>query len=148
GLDLHGVMAVVTEKAFRITGATGAIVELAEGDEMVYRAVAGAAQGQLGLRLSRSKSLSGLCVSTATTLYCEDSELDDRVDRQACRKVGLRSMIVVPLIHHGEAVGVLKVFSDAPLAFGENDSYVLGLMSDLIAAAMFHSAKYGTDELF
>jgi diguanylate cyclase (GGDEF)-like protein len=70
------------------------------------------------------------------------------VDREACRLVGLRSMVVEPLIHNGSAVGALKVFSSRPSAFGEGDVRVLGLMSDLIAAAMFHAAKYSMDELF
>jgi diguanylate cyclase (GGDEF)-like protein len=57
-------------------------------------------------------------------------------------------MLVVPQIHNDQAVGVLKVMSARPSAFGERDVKVLCLMSDLIAAAMFHAAKYGTDELF
>lgn len=148
GLDLNGVMVLVAQQAQSITAAGGAVVELAEADDMVYRAVSGSAQGQLGLRLNRSTSLSGLCVATARALRCDDSESDSRVDREACRKVGLRSMIVVPLIHLDQAVGVLKVLSPTASAFNEGDIKVLTLMSELIAAAMFHAAKYGTDELF
>jgi diguanylate cyclase (GGDEF)-like protein len=138
----------VAERAQFITGATGAVVELAEGDDMVYRAVAGAAANLLGLRLQRKNSLSGQCVDSGTTLRCDDSETDARVDRDACRKVGLRSMIVVPLIHLGAAAGVLKVFSPRSHAFGAGDIRLLGLMSELIAAAMYHATKYGGDELF
>lgn len=148
GLDLSAVMTLVAEQSQVITHAAGAVVELAEGDDMVYRAVAGSASGLLGLRLKRKTSLSGLSVATAATLYCEDSESDPRVDRNACRTVGLRSMVVVPLIHHGEAVGVLKVVSPQPCAFGGAEIRILGLMSELIAAAMFHATKYGADQLF
>jgi len=62
GLDLGGVMAFVTERVQQMTGANGAVVELAEGDEMVYRTGSGIAAKQLGLRLKRQGSLSGLCV--------------------------------------------------------------------------------------
>jgi diguanylate cyclase (GGDEF)-like protein len=148
GLDLGGVMEMVAERAQEITRATGAVVELVEDEDMVYRAVAGDAAGMLGVRLKRGTSLSGLCVATAETLRCDDSDDDRRVDRDACRRVGLRSMVVVPLIHNGGAVGVLKVFSPAVAAFGDGDSRVLGLMSELIAAAMFHVTRYGADELF
>jgi diguanylate cyclase (GGDEF)-like protein len=148
GLDLSGVMELVAQEVQAITRAAGAVVELAEGDDMVYRAVAGTAAGQLGLRLRRASSLSGLCVHTVRALRCDDAESDPRVNVEACRKVGLRSMVVVPLIHHDQAVGVLKVISPAPSAFGEGDVKVLALMSELIAAATFHAAKYGTDELF
>jgi diguanylate cyclase (GGDEF)-like protein len=148
GLDLEGVMQMVVQAAQTITGATGAVIELAEGDEMVYRAVAGTATRQLGLRLSKSTSLSGRCVETAAALWCDDAETDPRVDHEACRKVGLRSMVVVPLIHQEQAVGVLKVISSEASAFEESATDLLGLMSEQIAAAMFHAAKYGKDELF
>lgn len=148
GLDLSAVMTLVAEQAQAITKAAGAVVELAEGDDMVYRAVAGAASSLLGLRLLRSTSLSGLCVTLGQALRCDDTDDDPRVDRAACRRVGIRSMVVVPLIHEGSAVGVLKVFSPRVRGFGDADVHILNLMADLIAAALYHAAKYGADELF
>jgi diguanylate cyclase (GGDEF)-like protein len=148
GLDLGGVMQLVTQRTQMLTGAAGAVVELAEGNEMVYRAAAGIAEPQLGLRLNRTGSLSGLCVETREILCCEDSDTDVRVDREACRKVGLRSMLVVPLNHLDSTVGVLKVVSPAVDAFSSSDIQVLGLMSELIAAAMYHAAKFETSELY
>ena len=109
GLDLSAVMTFVAERAQRITGAHGAVVELAEGEEMVYRAASGILQNHIGLRLQRSGSLTGLCVEKGFALRCEDSESDPRVDREACRRIGLRSMIVVPLRHDDAVAGVLKV---------------------------------------
>ncbi|VVU48632.1 GAF domain-containing protein [Burkholderia anthina] len=109
GLDLGSVMAYVTEQVPHLTGASGAVVEFAEGDDMVYRAASGSAAGMLGLRLRRSGSLSGLCVTRGELLHCTDSETDPRVDRDACRRVGLRSMLVMPLMHADTTVGVLKV---------------------------------------
>jgi diguanylate cyclase (GGDEF)-like protein len=148
GLDLEGVMGLVAREAQALTRASGAVVELAEGDDMVYRAVSGIAANQLGLRLSRATSLSGMSVATGAPLRCDDSEDDPRVDRQACRRVGLRSMVVVPLAYDDAPVGVLKVLGARPGAFGDADVKVLELMSELIGAAMFHAVHYGADELF
>lgn len=148
GLDLGAVMQLVTQQTQAMTKAAGAIVELAEGEEMVYRAVAGIAEPQLGLRLKRSGSLSGQCVAEGQILRCDDSENDPRVDREACRKVGLRSMIVVPLKHNESTVGVLKVASPSINAFSDEDIQLLGLMSELIASAMFHAVKYESNELY
>lgn len=148
GLDLGGVMQLVSQRAQSLTGAAGAVIELAEEGDMVYRAAAGMAEPQLGLRLKRHGSLSGLCVESRQILRCEDSETDARVDREACRKVGLRSMIAVPLNHIDSTVGVLKVMSPDVGGFTEADIQILGLMSELIAAAMFHAAKFETNELY
>ncbi|ASD82082.1 GGDEF domain-containing protein [Burkholderia gladioli pv. gladioli] len=148
GLDLGSVMAFVAERGRRLTGAQGAVIELAEQDDMVYRATAGIAADLLGLRLKRAGSLSGLCVQTGEIMRCDDSETDDRVDRAACRRVGLRSMLVTPLRHLDTTVGVLKVMSPEVGAFDEADIQVLKLMSELIAAAMFHAAHNETNELY
>jgi diguanylate cyclase len=148
GLDLNGVMELVAQRAQTVTGAAGAVVELLDGNDMVYAAVAGIAQGQLGLRIPRKGSLAGRCVELARSLRCDDSETDPDVNREACRKVGLRSMVVVPLLYHDQAVGALKILSPLAHAFGDPDVSALGLMSELIAAAMFHAVKYGADELF
>ncbi|GAB3552627.1 hypothetical protein GCM10027343_38390 [Noviherbaspirillum agri] len=148
GLDLAGVMELVTQRTRPLTGATGAVVELAEGEDMVYRAAAGITEPQLGLRLKRSTSLSGRCVAEREILRCDDSETDERVDREACRRVGLRSMLVVPLNHLDDTVGVLKVVSPDVGAFSDADVQILGLMAELIAAAMFHAARHETNELY
>lgn len=148
GLDLNAVMTLVAEQAQSITHAKGAVVELAESGDMVYRAVSGGASHFLGLRLKLENSLSGLCIAQNETLYCEDSETDVRVDREACRRVGLRSMAVVPLIHYSEAIGVLKIYSERVAAFKPGDLQILTLMSELIAAAMYHATRFGAQELY
>lgn len=148
GLDLNAVMTLVAEQVQDMTQAKGAIVELAEDGDMVYRAVSNGADQFLGLRLGMHNSLSGLCIEQNKTLYCQDSEHDVRVDREACRRVGLRSMAVVPLIHAGEPIGVLKIYSERVDAFQESDMNLLGLMSELIAAAMYHATRFGEQELY
>ncbi|MFP4906292.1 hypothetical protein ACLFKT_45795, partial [Paraburkholderia sp. BR14261] len=74
GLDLGGVMAYVAERTEQLTRAQGAVVELAEGEDMVYRAASGNVANLLGLRLARETSLSGLCVREGEILRCDDSE--------------------------------------------------------------------------
>lgn len=148
GLDLGGVMQYVVEQTLPLIEADGAVIELAEDGEMVYRAASGIAENQLGLRLRIETSISGLCVMTGETLSCTDSETDPRVDRLACQRVGLRSMIVMPLKHRGVTVGVLKAVSARTNKFEEHDMALLGMLSEVVAAAMYFSVKYDNDSLF
>jgi diguanylate cyclase (GGDEF)-like protein len=141
-LDLDAVLRVVVERAGTLTAATAAMVELVEGDELVYRAVSGTATPSLGLRLRRGASLSGRCVELGVPLCCDDAAVDPRVDQQACRRVGVRSMICVPLLHRGEALGVLKVASSSAHAFGPVDIETLKLLAAVIAAALHHAAQF------
>lgn len=147
GPDLADVLERVTEHARTLTGADGAALELLEGPDMVYRAACGIAANQLGLRLKAASSLSGYCVQRDEAVNCTDVEKDARVDLAACRRIGLRSMMVFPL-HHGDlAQGVLKVMSSRTSAFTTRDGLILELLSDLVGAAIYHAARMGEDEL-
>lgn len=141
-LALADVMAMVVRRAQELTGATGAVVELAEGEEMVYCAVSGSAEGSLGLRLALDGSLSGLCVRTGEVLRADDTEDDPRVDLEACRRVNVRSMVVAPLAHRGVIVGVLKVLSSRPHAFHQRDVGNLQLMAGFVAASLTHAREF------
>ena len=105
---------VVDQSQLLIGAAEGAAVELVEDDTLVYVCTAGSLAGHVGIRLPVSGSLSGLSVRTQSTLRCDDTTTDDRVNAEACRKVGAISMVCVPLRHHGDTVGVLKVTSSRP----------------------------------
>lgn len=133
------IMELVVERARVLTGAAGATVELADGDEMIYAAVSGTLTGTVGMRLQRASSLSGLCVAERRVLYAENTATDPRVDRAACQRVGAVSMICVPLRHDDAAVGVLKVIATEPCAFGSEVIHTLELLADLIAAAISNS---------
>jgi diguanylate cyclase (GGDEF)-like protein len=141
-LDLPAVMALVAERARDLTGAEAAVIELARGSEMVYEFATGTAAQYIGLRLPIAGSLSGLCVREGRTLYCEDARVDSRVDRDVCLRVGLLSMLCVPLDHAGEVVGVLKVYDPRARAFGAADAETLDLLSGLIAAHMAHAVDF------
>jgi diguanylate cyclase (GGDEF)-like protein len=139
---LHHVMDVVVRCAARLTCAEAAVVEEQEGDAMIYRAASGRASAHLGLHLDAANSLSGMCVRENRTLSCIDSEEDSRVDREACRRVGARSMVVTPLHHRGAPIGVLKIYSSRPHAFDEASAAVLRLLSGIISAILHRTREH------
>ena len=134
--DLGSVMNTVVEEAQQLTGADAAVIEIPDGDDLVYRAVAGAAAEHLGLRLARRSALSGAALSSRRILVCSDSDTDPRVDREASRLVGARSMVVVPLLSDRTASGVLKVYSAEPDAFGPDHVRTLAVLADVVGTAL------------
>lgn len=141
GLNLTQVMQKMAMLAEQLTFASGAVVEMLDGDEMVYRAATGKAQSRLGMRLHKDSSLSGLCIKENKVLNCRDASQDPRVDRQACQAVGLQSMLVVPLKYADQVVGVIKVFSIKTDSFDEVDAQILTMAADIISAAMHSLTK-------
>jgi diguanylate cyclase (GGDEF)-like protein len=144
-LDLDAAMQLIAERGQELTRANAGVIEIADGDEMVYRVTSGEATPFLGVRLKKATSLSGLCVAEGRVLRSDDTANDPRVDVEACRRVSARSMLCVPLVHQGETVGVLKVYSSEPGNFAESDVETLELLSGLIAAHMSHASLFAAE---
>ena len=135
-LDLDRYSQLVVDHLRELTGAQGVAVELVDGDDTRCTCVSGDCAPRLGARLPRATSLSGLCVRTAQVQCCEDCETDARVNREASRSIGVRSIICTPLFQSGVAIGVLKVFFDRAHAFDAGDVELLGLMAGTLAGAL------------
>jgi TonB family protein len=124
-LALEIVLNEIVEQACLATGATGAAIVLQRDGEMVCRASSGATAPELGARLDRDSGISGECVKTRKTQRCDDVVEDPRVDLEASKRLGVRSVIVMPLLRGAEMVGVVELFSFRPNAFGERDERTL-----------------------
>jgi hypothetical protein len=112
GLDLSGVMDLVVRRVLDLAHAEGAAIELAEGSVMVYRAVAGRALTQLGLRVDAARSLSGLCWPRAPG-WCARTRKPTPVSTGRLPRGGPALDDRRAAVHHGRCVGVLKAFSAA-----------------------------------
>ncbi len=132
---------LLLERVQIVTNADGAAVELVQGDVLVPQVVSGLSTDVQGSRVEVESSLSGLCVRIGMPLLCRDTETDSRVDAEACRLAGFRSMAVAPMVRAGETLGVLRVMSGEAEHFDETDGDVLELMANLIASGLLNNSK-------
>ena len=133
---LDEVLQLVAERAVAITGADGLAIALAENSEIVLRAAAGSIRPDIGARIERDSAFSGACFKTAQVVNCDDTETDPRVNLQACRKLGARSMVAVPLCGRRRVIGVLEAFSSWPFGFNDSDIRNLSLLAELVLGAL------------
>jgi diguanylate cyclase (GGDEF)-like protein len=141
-LDLAAILQLIADRAQDLTQASAGVIEFVEDDEMVYSVTTGEATPYLGTKLKVESSLSGRCVTEHRVLRSDDTSKDPRVDAEACRRVNAGSMICVPLVHQGETVGVLKVYSPDAHHFDDRNVETLELLSELIAAHISHASVY------
>lgn len=135
GLDREAALALTAERARTLTHADGVAILLGNTDRMNCQASSGAAP-PVGVELQPESGLSGECVRTGVTVRCEDTELDPRVDREACRALNLRSAVVVPLFSRGNISGLVEVFYAAARGFEGRDVLTLRRIADLISATL------------
>jgi N-acetylmuramoyl-L-alanine amidase/putative methionine-R-sulfoxide reductase with GAF domain len=133
---LDEVLQLVAQRAIAITGADGLGIALAENNEIVLRASAGAIKPDVGQRIQRDSAFSGACFRTAQIIRCDDTETDDRVNLSACRRLGARSMVAVPLCGRRRVIGLLEAFSAEPFGFNDSDVGSLELLAELILGAL------------
>lgn len=139
-LDVADPLVVVRRIAAQalvlIPAADGAVVELAGGDTLSYVCAAGTLFGSVGTRLSHAGSLSGLAMRCGQVQVCTNTATDPRVDRAACQRLRIVSMVCMPLVRGGAIVGVLKLSSQRPDAFDPAAVALLERLAGFIAAAI------------
>jgi GAF domain-containing protein len=159
GSDIEAVLALVASRSQSLLRASGAAIALAGEnvrtingttisgttingttidriEVMICHSRAGPSAPPVGTALQVGSGFSGECVRTGRLLRCHDTETDERVDRESCRALGIRSMLAAPLRLNEKVIGLLEVFSGQPDSFDENDSSVLQRFADTIIAAI------------
>jgi protein TonB len=125
GLALDLVLNQIATEACQATNATGAAVALASNGEFVCRAVAGQNAPETGSRLSKTSGLTAACIDSREVQRCDNPETDHRVDAAACQRLGVQSVLVVPLLRGRELLGILEIFSSMPYAFSDREARTL-----------------------
>ena len=127
GLNSDEVMTLVVERAGTLTGATGSVVALTEGDEIVTRAAAGTARATVGQRAAKASVSSGRAITERGPVRGDDASSDT---------------LAVPLLYGEAAVGYLEVTSGKPNVFGDDDADTLRLLAQIIAIALHRAYTY------
>ncbi|MBV9572986.1 MAG: GAF domain-containing protein [Acidobacteriales bacterium] len=147
--DFDATLQLLAERAQYITGASGAAIALADGGEMICRASAGPSAPKLGVHLQVHSGLTGESVRSREMLRCDDAELDSRVNRESCRRLGIASVMVIPLFREQQVAGVFELFSGRTNAFEERDVSALRRLAEMVQTASEHAeaAKRASKEI-
>jgi TonB family protein len=139
-LALDLVLNDIGERARAATSATAAAIALARAGEIVCRATTGENAPDLGVPLNTQAGLSAACVQTRQWQHCEDTELDDRVDPEVCRRLGVRSIVVFPILKKAELLGIIEIFGSRPRAFSSREIGILEALSREVVESVDRAA--------
>ncbi len=97
------------------------------------------AKGTVLVDLSQIDSV----VLHGNTVQIADARTDPRFQYQeAAREEGLVSILCVPLEVRGTAIGVMRVYTDSPTSFEEDDVRFLAVLASLAALAIENARLY------
>ncbi|MCU1360127.1 MAG: hypothetical protein JWN99_1416 [Ilumatobacteraceae bacterium] len=140
---LSAMRRLVEQALLMIDEAQGAAIELLREGRLspVY------GSGMLGSGDVTGAARTGMgaaAIEEGTTQRCDDTELDLRVDKQHCRRLGVRSLLCVPLINRDRMVGVLKVCSAKVAAFDDEDVATLNEFAEFVSSVVASAADVST----
>ena len=131
---------VCVETLSLISNAENALIGLVDDERtLTYIRGAGTRLDAVGATVQLDGSLSGRANRIGIAVYSEDTENDDRVDREACRRLNAVSLVCVPIRHGAERLGVLTVNAPMPQAFTAADVTLLTQVAEFVGAVVFTS---------
>ncbi|MGE0404965.1 MAG: GAF domain-containing protein, partial [Candidatus Korobacteraceae bacterium] len=125
-------IALRLRKTIRLSGVAIALRD-DNGDCVKCVAASGFSAPPVGTVLDPRRGLSAECLRSGDTKVANDSELDPRVNRDACRRNGIRSTVVVPLVRDGSPIGILGVYSERPNYFSDRQVFLLVFIASFIS---------------
>jgi GAF domain-containing protein len=130
------VLQKFVQQLLQATHATSAAFGLCLKGRLICEATAGDSASEIRAMLNTGSGFAGLCASSGTMQSCGNTVFDSRPDAEACRRLGLRAVVVVPLDHRDQLLGLVAVFSRRPYAFGTRDLQVLQNLTEEFTAKL------------
>ena len=109
-VNFEKLLKICCEAAQHLAHAGGSAIALLDGVKFIYRMNAGQVVPKIGLYVASESGFPGACIKSRQAFLSNHVSIDQRVD-PAVRHLGIRSLIVVPMVENGEVLGFLGVFS-------------------------------------
>lgn len=136
--DLEATLQLLAERARYLTGASGVSIGLRSGSLVVCQAGSGPLALQPGSQFSVDTGLAGESLHLRQILRCDDVGKGRNRSEESWQELGVRSVMVGPLLRDGEAVGVFELLAKRADAFEERDVAMLQRLSEMVLTALGH----------
>ena len=145
-LNLDDALKIITREACQLmTGKMSSVLLLDDSREWLdLRASCGAGETYLNKpRLSVAESLLGIVLRRKKPIQVENVQTSSRYQNvEIARREGLISLLSVPLVFGGQAIGALSVYTGKPHVFSNEEIRILFALADLSAIAIEKARLY------
>ena len=145
-LNVDDALQVITREGAQLMGATMCSLLLLDDSHewLDLKASFGAGEAYLQKpRLSVEESLLGIVVRRKKPVQVENVQTSGRYQNvDVARKEGLISLLSVPLLFSGEAIGTLSVYTDVAHSFSNEEIRILSALAELSAIAIEKARLY------
>jgi signal transduction histidine kinase len=148
-IALEHVLELIAKRGRALVDARSLVIMLREGEELVVHASAGHATETRGTRLPIAGSTSGQVMLRREAERITDVRARLRIAPSELGVADARTALLVPMIHRGEAEGVLAAFDrgSGRNVFGDDDEQLLQTFAASAATAVALAQSVQTDRL-
>jgi signal transduction histidine kinase len=148
-IALEHLLELIVKRGRALVGARSLVIMLCEGEELVVHASAGHAENARNARFSIADSTSGQVLRHGRPERITDIAARMRIAPQELGVPDAETALLVPMVHRGDAVGILAAFDHgaAQAPFSEDDEQMLRTFAASAATAVALAQSVRSDRL-
>jgi diguanylate cyclase (GGDEF)-like protein len=142
--DVGELAALVAKDACHLVGAESCSVMLLDADRKQLSAYAAhglSAEEVREIKFAVGEGIAGMAVAEKRAFRIGDVLADEKFSKRV-QALTIRSLLVVPVVVRGQAIGALSVTHSQPEAFGETEEAVLDLWAQAIGMDLESALLY------
>jgi GAF domain-containing protein len=134
--ELYLSLQLLANRAQRLTQASAATIAVGEGEQSVCRVSAGPMAAAVGTELRAYPTLIQKSIETQQIVCCNDVGTLAHPNGTLYSALGIKSMMVMPLIRDQQPVAMFELLADRTQAFHDPDGAVLERLSEMVLIAL------------
>jgi hypothetical protein len=136
GMDLDAATKLIADRLRTMTSSAGVSINLTTNGILKGVAESGAAARVPGNSLASHSLVATERLRNGRVFQSADAQKDIRLDIAACRQLGVRALLAVPIQGLGEIAGLIEVRWSKPDAVHESDVHTCQLMAALVTEVL------------
>lgn len=137
--DLSASLQLLANRMQFLTGASSATIALRLGEQFLCRASAGGMAAELGGPLRSDVSLVIQCIDMQQIICCNDTADGVGPDGRTYASLGVKSMMMMPLIRDSQVIGIFELLAERTQAFRDSDGVILERLGEMVKTALEHA---------
>jgi GAF domain len=147
--ELYLSLQLLANRAQRLSLASAVTIAVAQGEELLCRASAGPMAAEIGTELRAYPMVVRRSIEARQIICCNDTGNLAHPDGTLYADLGIKSMMVMPVMREQRTVAMLELLADRTQAFQDRDGAMLEGMSEMVLIALERAdaAKHARQEI-
>ena len=142
-VDCDTALEIIAERTQQITRADNVAIGLIENGQLVYRVdvASGNSASQSPTPMFITEALAAECFRSGKVLQSPEAQSDTRISQPLRQRLGVESLLAVPIRQEGKIAGILEIRFAKPNGFQSQDARSCQLMAGLLGEVLTSKAK-------